>query len=167
MHQKTKKNSRSRSLFFLKTQKTLEPEAYFIKTQKFSRSRSLFFLKTQKTQKLSRPRSLLLLKTKKTQKLQHQRIINFFHIWQIQNLEQVYPVSVLILPASESLNPFFKNTIYCKKWKFACDLGFASCKKLKNSLVPEAYISLKLKKTQKYNFFHIWQIQNLEQVYPV
>ena len=40
-------------------------------------------------------------------------------------------------------------------------------KKLKFSLVPEAYISLKLEKTQKYNFFHIWQIQNLEQVYPV
>ena len=47
-------------------------------------------------------------------------------------------------------------------------LFFLKLKKLKNYLVPEAYISLKLeKKTQKYNFFHIWQIQNLEQVYPV
>ena len=45
------------------------------------------------------------------------RIINFFHIWQIQNLEQVYPVSVLLLPAPESLKSFFKNTIYCKKLK--------------------------------------------------
>ena len=45
--------------------------------------------------------------------------------------------------------------------------GLKCTKKLKISLVPEAYISLKLEKTQKYNFFHIWQIQNLEQVYPV
>ena len=33
------------------------------------------------------------------------------------NLEQVYPVSVLLLPAPESLNSFFKNAIYCKKLK--------------------------------------------------
>ena len=46
--------------------------------------------------------------------------------------------------------------------------GLKCTKKLKNSPDPEAYISPKLeKKTQKYNFFHIWQIQNLEQVYPV
>ena len=63
--------------------------------------------------------------------------------------------------------------------------GLKCTKKLKNFLDPEAYFSLKLKKTQKfssprslyfpktrkktqkYNFVHIWQIQNLEQVYPV
>ena len=33
-------------------------------------------------------------------------------------------------------------------------------KKLKMSLDPEAYISLNIEQTQKYNFFHIWQIQN-------
>ena len=54
-----------------------------------------------------------------------------------------------------------------QKFSRSRSLFFLKTKKLKISLVPEAYISLKLEKTQKYNFFHIWQIQNLEQVYPV
>ena len=40
--------------------------------------------------------------------------MNFFWIWQIQKLEQVHPVSVPTLPASETINQTFKNMIYWK-----------------------------------------------------
>ena len=40
---------------------------------------------------------------------------NLFWIWQIQKLEQVHPVSVPTLAASETINVLFKNMIYCKK----------------------------------------------------
>ena len=44
--------------------------------------------------------------------------MNLFWIWQIQKLEQVHPVSVPTLPASETINQTFKNMIYWKKhWK--------------------------------------------------
>ena len=53
--------------------------------------------------------------------------LNIFGFCQIQKIEQVYAVHNTTLPAPETFNIFFKNTIYWKKnWKIACDLGFAS-----------------------------------------
>ena len=43
--------------------------------------------------------------------------MNLFGLWKIQNVEQVHMVSVPTLPASETINFFFKNTIYWKKLK--------------------------------------------------
>ena len=43
------------------------------------------------------------------------RKMNLFGIWQMQNVEQVHPVSISTLPAPETFNFLFKNTIYCKK----------------------------------------------------
>ena len=134
MHQKTQKYSRSRSLFFLKTQKTQKIQLFsHLTNSKFRAGLSGVSSDTPsswKPQFIFQKRDLL----QKTENLHatldwevYLRIINFFHIWQIQNLEQVYPVSVLLLPAPESLNSFFKNTIYYKK--------------LKISLDPEAYFS--------------------------
>ena len=52
--------------------------------------------------------------------------LNIFGFCQIQKIEQVYAVHNMTLPAPETFKIFFKNTIYWKKWKVACDLGFAS-----------------------------------------
>ena len=49
--------------------------------------------------------------------VQYLRRMNLLGIWQIQNVEQVRPVSIPTLPAPETFNFFFKNTIYCKKLK--------------------------------------------------
>ena len=43
--------------------------------------------------------------------------MNLLGIWQIQKLEQVHPVSVPTLPASETINQTFKNMIYCRHQK--------------------------------------------------
>ena len=48
----------------------------------------------------------------------------------MQNVEQVHPVSISTLPAPETFNFFFKNTIYCKQRKFACGLGFTGMEKV-------------------------------------
>ena len=120
-----------------KLKNSLDPEAYFFLKTKKSKMQLFSHLTNSKfraglsgvssatpsswkPQFLFQKRDLL----QKTENLHatldwevYLRIINFFHIWQIQNLEQVYPVSVLLLPAPESLNSFFKNAIYCKKLK--------------------------------------------------
>ena len=43
------------------------------------------------------------------------RRMNLFRIWQIQNVEQVRPVSIPTLPAPETFNFFFKDTVYFLK----------------------------------------------------
>ena len=85
---------------------------------------------------------------------QYLRRMNLLGIWQIQNVEQVRPVSIPTLSAPETFNFFFKNMNYCTK--------------LKNCMRPWIW---KLCVTDQYlrrmNLLGIWQIQNVEQVRPV
>ena len=71
--------------------------------------------------------------------------ILFFHWFCIM---EVFLFSKSIIAVPNSVN--ISRRIFLDRSQ-----GLKCTKKLKISLVPEAYISLKLEKTQKYNFFHL------------
>ena len=85
---------------------------------------------------------------------QYLRRMNLLGIWQIQNVEQVRPVSIPTLSAPETFNFFFKNTNYCTKLKICMRPWIWKL------CVTDQYL-------RRMNLFGIWQIQNVEQVRPV